>query len=451
LIQGVALVLVSTRAALDRLDPDLEDAARLAGAAPSRTWWNLLWPILRPALAATGGLIFVTNLADPGAPLVLGLRRTMGFQIVTSALSIDPFPRIAAAGLIVLLCALAGGALALWPAAAKRAAGPDLVPAAGEATRSNDHRRRGRRDAAGVQALVWSSLLFVWSLLAWLPVAGLIRMSLQGGSRGVSLGKQARPPVTNLLHLLISDPAGRLLFHSVLLGASVFAVVALLARWPASVLRGPRFWSGERRLRRRSGSNLLIWSVPPLVVGVGMLALLRVVELAGRLLDANLGWRGVGASLLRLAIELQPMRTPGLLLVAGVCLAVLPRRLMNRREAADSEEASARQIDQAVLSGAEYGHAKSLALRGVRAIPPRTALLWATLAATSITPAILLAPSFASLPVGPGVVVLADQPESGRARASLLTLAAIGAQLSVLGWASARDRTGGEIEPADLA
>jgi hypothetical protein len=124
---------------------------------------------------------------------------------------------------------------------------------------------------------------------------------------------------------------------------------------------------------------------------------------------------------------------------------------MNRRDAPGSAEASARRIDQAVLSGAGYGHAKSLALRGARAIPAPTAVLWATLAATSITPAVLLAPTFASLPLGPGVVVLADQPENGRARASLLALAAIGVQLSVLGWVAARDRTRCELEPADLA
>jgi len=182
-----------------------------------------------------------------------------------------------------------------------------------------------------------------------------------------------------------------------------------------------------------------------------MLALLRVAELAGGLLVASLGWRGAGACVARLALELQPSRTPGLLLVAGVCLAVLPRRLMNRHEAAGSEEACARRIEQAVLSGAGYRRASRLALCGAWAIPAPTAVLWATLAATSITPAVLLAPSFASLPVGPGVVVLADQPESGRARAALLALLAIGAQLSVLGWVAAGDRTRRELDPADLA
>ena len=300
LIQGVALVVVSARAALDRLDPDLEDAARLAGAAPWRIWWTLLWPILRPTLMATGGLIFLFNLADPGPPLVLGLRRTLAFQIVTSALRSDPFPRIAAAGLIVLLFALAGGALALWPGGAKTAAESEHDPVAGRSPRSDERRVQPSRDAARARALAWSLLLVVWSLLAWLPVAGLFRLCLQAASPGVSVTEKAHPVGASVRHSLFSDPAGRLLFHSVLLGASVFVIVALLARWPARLPPGPRFRSRERT---RSGRDVLIWSVPPLVVGVGMLAFLRVAELAGRLLVVSLGWRGTGASVARLALE----------------------------------------------------------------------------------------------------------------------------------------------------
>ena len=448
LIQGVALVVVSARAALDRLDPDLEDAARLAGAAPWRIWWTLLWPILRPTLMATGGLIFLMNLADPGAPLVLGLRRTLAFQIVTSALRSDPFPRIAAAGLILLLFALAGGSLALWPEGAKSTAESEHDPVAGRSPRSDERRVQPSRDAARARSLAWSLLLAVWSLLAWLPVAGLFRLCLQAAIPGVTVAEKAHPVGADVRHSLFLDPAGRLLFHSVLLGASVFLIVALLARWPSRLPPGPRFRSRERT---RSGRDVLIWSVPPLVVGVGMLAFLRVAELAGRLLVVSLGWRGTGASVSRLALELQPVRTPGLFLVASVCLAILPRRLMHRREATGLEEACARRFDQAVLAGAGSRRATSLAQRVDWAIPAPTAVLWATLAATSITPAVLLAPSFASLPVGPGVVVLADQPESGRARASLLALVAIGVQLSVLGWVAARDRTRGELDPADLA
>src|SRR5208337_3661127 len=67
---------------LGLFDPSGQDAARLAGARPLRVWWTLTWPTLRPSVASAVYLVFMINLADPAAPLVLGLRRTLGFQMV---------------------------------------------------------------------------------------------------------------------------------------------------------------------------------------------------------------------------------------------------------------------------------------------------------------------------------------------------------------------------------
>ena len=266
--------MVSTCATLDRLDPDLEDAARLAGAAPLRIWWTLLWPILRPALAATGGLIFVMNLADPGrSACAWTAAARSAFQIVISARAkrsvsqdrgrrpdrtpFSPWP----------VAHLRGGRRERTGQQSRSMTRPpDRSP------RGDRRRRRRKRDDVGARTLAWSLLLLVWLILAWLPVAGLLWMSLHGGSRGNSRGEQASPSGTSVLHLLFSDPTGRLLTHSAFLGVSVFVIVALLARWPARLPPGPRFPSGERRERKRSGRELLIWSVPPLVVGVGMLA-----------------------------------------------------------------------------------------------------------------------------------------------------------------------------------
>ena len=72
LIQGVALVVLTTRSAYGRLQPFGQDAARLAGARPPRVWWTLTWPTLRPSVVSAVYLVFMINLADPGVPLVLG-------------------------------------------------------------------------------------------------------------------------------------------------------------------------------------------------------------------------------------------------------------------------------------------------------------------------------------------------------------------------------------------
>jgi len=92
---GVALVVIATVSAVERLETSWEDAARLAGAGPFRAWRDVQWPLVRPSVARVTALVFSLALVEPGAPLILGLRRTIAYQIVDSATRPDPFPRIA--------------------------------------------------------------------------------------------------------------------------------------------------------------------------------------------------------------------------------------------------------------------------------------------------------------------------------------------------------------------
>ena len=55
-------------------------AARRCELFPDRG--SSRWPIVRPAAARAAGIIFLLAIVEPGAPLVLGLRRTLAFQIV---------------------------------------------------------------------------------------------------------------------------------------------------------------------------------------------------------------------------------------------------------------------------------------------------------------------------------------------------------------------------------
>ena len=70
-----------------------------------------------------------------------------------------------------------------------------------------------------------------------------------------------------------------------------------------------------------------------------------------------------------------------------------------------------------------------MARRDRRSITARRLFLWSALAATSLGPAIVLSPTTDSRPVGPGVVILADQPGDARAQAAALALAAIALNL----------------------
>jgi len=58
-------------------------------------------------------------------------------------------------------------------------------------------------------------------------------------------------------------------------------------------------------------------------------------------------------------------------------------------------------------------------------------------AASGITPALLLAPTLESQPIGPGIVFLAAEPGESANQAAALALAALSLNLAALGWVGA--------------
>ena len=65
------LVLLPARAALMRLDPQLEDAARALGRGPRGVFTGVILPQLRPAIAAGGLLVALYVLSDFGAVAIM--------------------------------------------------------------------------------------------------------------------------------------------------------------------------------------------------------------------------------------------------------------------------------------------------------------------------------------------------------------------------------------------
>ena len=100
-----------TRAGLSGLDPSLAEAAASLGATPWRTFKRVTLPLLRPALAGAGLLVFMTSLASFSAPYIFGgAYRVMTTQIMATRLNGDD--RLAMVETVALLIlALAGLAL----------------------------------------------------------------------------------------------------------------------------------------------------------------------------------------------------------------------------------------------------------------------------------------------------------------------------------------------------
>jgi ABC-type Fe3+ transport system permease subunit len=437
-IQGTALVLLSTASTLDRLNPDWEEAARLTGARPSRIWLRLTWPMLRPSVTAALNLVFLMNVADPGAPLLLGLRRSLGSQIVAVSMRPDPFPRIAGIGLMILVLTIA------WRSLMRRWRERSWTGQASE--RNSLSRPHGAVELAWPWSVPTQLLLFLWTALAWLPLAGLLKLALATSHTLAEPNRSGGPGIVELARRLTEEHAPGLLANSLSLGLPVAGLCWLLGWWV------PR--REVLPLARRCWGRMaqLAQSVPPLVMGVGVLALAHVADLSARMFQTGLGWTVPAHGLEMVARLLDPYGSPSILLFLGVCLAYLPLKSGARGGALEPSVGAARRVEQALVAGAHGNRARRLGLREGSAQMLRR-ILWSTLAAASVSPAILLCPTIDRGPVGPGVVILANRSEEARSEAAALALAAIAASWISLACALAGRNRGRvlSLELTDLA
>lgn len=67
-----AFILLSLLAALDRMDPSLEEAARLSGASPIRVFKDITLPLIRPAMLSGILLVMLASAASFGVPAMIG-------------------------------------------------------------------------------------------------------------------------------------------------------------------------------------------------------------------------------------------------------------------------------------------------------------------------------------------------------------------------------------------
>ena len=402
LVQGGSITALSCLSALRRLDPAWRDAARLVGGSRGRVWRKLNWPLVRPALARSAGLVFVLTVADPGAPMILGLRRTLGYQIIVNGLRDDPFPRIAVLALIaVAVSIVARAALSGW-------AGPEpSLGAAGGRPMRVGSRRRG---AIGALAAG------LWLAFAGLPILALFLESIQD---------QASVGVGSLAGRLFDPAVGSLLGRSAWLGAGVcllFAVSGRLARsLPSASSSAASKWLS---------ALLHAGFAPPLALGVAALCLPWLAGLAVETLDGG-SPRGVFLIARQAAAVVASDAFRLVLPAVGVWLATIPTLLAAWEGGWGSDQAREDGIASAVLAGAGWTRAHRLASAWSRTNALRRLALTACLAATNIAPALLLANRAGDRTLGPAILLFHDDPEFGLGPASLLAIAALAVNVAV--------------------
>ncbi len=424
LAAGTPLVALAAGRALAGVDPAWEDAAALAGATRQGVWRRLLWPVVRPPVAGALAVVFAFTLLEPGAPLALGLRRTLSYQIVEAATDAGPGRLARAAVLTLIGVGLAGLARAL------------ILAWGGAPTPVIDPRPVSRPERAGrARGLIFAALLAAAGALAVGPLAALVAAALR--SPDGSATRTARRAVASL----VGDPLCRdALAHSAGLGLAVLGVNLILAKLLASQ-SSPRRDSGPG-----PGSGLTSntdqaagWSgvVPPLAVGVGVLVVPWVLTALADLAAPGRGgataatatatppwWAG---GFVWLAAAVDPARTPWVALVWASSAVGLP---MLARSASDPSRAPvAEAADAARVYGVGTRQARRLSAGRRASWLPTTAVLAWALAASAVAPALVLAPAADTRPAGPAVLALADDPDNGRPRAAALALALTAANL----------------------
>ena len=393
-VSGVALITVATSSGLRRLDPAWVDAARAAGASRRRAWLDVEWPNLRPGVARASALVFTLALVEPAGPLVLGLDRTLAVQLVRAATRLDQPTRASALALLAAAIALAGRMLiARW----------------GGRDHSRLERPGGERtpDAGLARASLARSLGAAWCASAAVPVVLWL-------SRGLRSPGSASPgPVVGWF----ADPGLRSWAANSAVTSALAVALAL------AILRAMRPIRGARDSRAVGLACRLFEALPPLALGAWALA---VPWLLLGLADSVQGPASGAARWL--ARELGPGRSPGYLLVLVLAAGLLPTLAEVARRARGSDRSS--RADAARLMGLSDARADRGGWLGV--VPVAPALLGFATAATSLAPALLLAPFSERRTLATAALTLLTEPGAVDPRVYALASAILGLNLVAL-------------------
>lgn len=94
-----ALVILS---GLQSIDPSVEEAGVVLGASPTRVFWSIVFPLLRPSLWAGSILIFLQAFGAFSVPLITGgNHRPLAVMIYTTATVFLEWPRASAMAVIM--------------------------------------------------------------------------------------------------------------------------------------------------------------------------------------------------------------------------------------------------------------------------------------------------------------------------------------------------------------
>jgi len=166
--------------ALASLDPKLEAAARSLGADSFHVWWNVILPILRPALLASSVLVFLFDFTSFGVILLLGGSQfaTLEVEIYLRVLRLPNLPLAALLSIIQLICTL------IISLIYTRIVTRSTIQTAPRSAESNIRKPKTLREKILVTAFAILLASFFLLPLSALPLRSFFRLEADRGQRG---------------------------------------------------------------------------------------------------------------------------------------------------------------------------------------------------------------------------------------------------------------------------
>jgi thiamine transport system permease protein len=166
--------------ALASLDPKLEAAARSLGADSFHVWWNVILPILRPALLASSVLVFLFDFTSFGVILLLGGSQfaTLEVEIYLRVLRLPNLSLAALLSIIQLVCTL------IISLIYTRIVTRSTIQTAPRSAESNIRKPKTLREKILVTSFAILLASFFLLPLSALPLRSFFRLEADRGQRG---------------------------------------------------------------------------------------------------------------------------------------------------------------------------------------------------------------------------------------------------------------------------
>jgi iron(III) transport system permease protein len=262
MMHSYPLVYITALGGLERMNPELEEAAQSSGAKIFRVMRDVTLPLMAPAILAGAVLVFTTEIANFGIPAVLGYSEnyfvltTKIYQAVTKSFA-NPNALATAAALSMVLAVIAAGGIIAQRLILR---GREYAVLSGKSMQPNLVRLGAHK--------VWI-LPAAWGMVCVTSIAPVLAILVTSLIRAYGL-----PPtldnltLQNFAQVLFMNAAARRgLVNSLLLAAAAATLIAFLGAFIAYILV-------RTRLRGRVVLDFLAampYAVPGTVVALAMI------------------------------------------------------------------------------------------------------------------------------------------------------------------------------------